>query len=51
VKDRIRQFVTAHNREANKEGTGKCGLILLNALAFADSSMKIGDSVARGLWD
>jgi hypothetical protein len=38
VQARIRQFVTAHTREANRHGVGKYGLVSLDAPMFADSS-------------
>jgi hypothetical protein len=51
VKERIRQFVTAHNREANKHGVGKYGLRSLDAPIFDDGSGSLGDRISRGLWD
>jgi hypothetical protein len=51
IRERVRHFVTAHNREANKNGIGKFGLISLDAPIFADSSATLGDSITRGLWD
>jgi hypothetical protein len=51
VKERVRQFVTAHNRDANRHGTGKFRLISLDAPVFADSSTRLGDTITRGLWD
>jgi hypothetical protein len=51
VKVRVQQFVTAHNREANKHGTGKYGLRSIDAAAFVDSSTTFGDTISRGLWD
>src|SRR5229473_5716902 len=51
VKVRVQQFVTAHNREANKHGTGKYGLRSIDAPAFVDSSTTFGDTISRGLWD
>lgn len=51
VRERIREFVTAHNRDANKHGVGKFGLISLDAPIFDDGSGSLGDRVSRGLWD
>jgi hypothetical protein len=51
VKERVRQFIAAHNREANKHGVGKYRLVSLDAPIFDDSSMTIGDRITRGLWD
>ena len=51
VKVRVQQFVTAHNREANKHGTGKYGLRSIDAAAFVDSSTTFGDTISRGLWN
>jgi hypothetical protein len=47
----VQQFVTAHNREANKHGTGKYGLRSIDAPVIAESSMTFGDTISRGLWD
>jgi hypothetical protein len=51
VKERVRQSVTAHNREANRSGVGKYGLVSLDAPIFADNSMSLSDTITRGLWD
>jgi hypothetical protein len=51
MKERIRQFVTSHNREANKHGTGKYGLVSLDAPIFDDGPMRLGNAITRGLWD
>jgi hypothetical protein len=51
VKSRIQGFLAAHNRDANKHGTGKYGLRSIDAPAFAEGSMTLGDTISRGLWD
>jgi hypothetical protein len=51
VRSRVQEFVAAHNRDANKHGTGKYGLRSIDAPAFVDSSITFGDTVSRGLWD
>ncbi len=50
VRGRIREFVASHNREANRHGVGKFGLVSLDAPIFADSSMTLKDTVQHGLW-
>jgi hypothetical protein len=50
VKARIRQFVTAHNRDANKHGVGKYGLVSLDGPIFADSDMTRAVTITQGLW-
>jgi hypothetical protein len=51
VKARVQQFVTAHNREANKYGVGKYGLRSIDAPVFADGPASLLDRTASGLWD
>ena len=51
VKERVRQFVTAHNREANKHGTGKFGLISLDAPIYEDGVTTLADRATRSIWD
>ncbi len=51
VRFRVQEFVAAHNRDANKHGTGKYGLRSIDAPAFAESSTTFGDTISRGLWD
>jgi hypothetical protein len=51
VRSRVQEFVTAHNRDANKHGTGKYGLRSIDAPAFAERSTTFGDTISRGLWD
>jgi hypothetical protein len=51
VKARVRQFVTAHNRDANRNGVGQYGLISLDVPIFAESHTTRGDTIVRGLWD
>jgi hypothetical protein len=51
VKQRVNQFVAARNREANKYGVGKFGLISADAPMFADSHVSRADVATRGLWD
>ncbi len=51
VKARVGQFVKAHNREANKHGTGKFGLISIDVPAYAEGSTALVETISRGLWD
>jgi hypothetical protein len=51
VRFRVQEFVAAHNRDANKHGTGKYWLRSIDAPAFAESSTTFGDTISRGLWD
>jgi hypothetical protein len=51
VSKRLREFVAAHNREANKYGTGKFGLISIDAPAYTEGSTALVETISRGLWD
>jgi hypothetical protein len=48
---RVKQFLSAHNRESNKHGTGKYGLRSIDAPAYSEGSATFGDTISRGLWD
>jgi hypothetical protein len=48
---KIKRDHSAHNRDANKHGTGKYGLRSIHAPAFAEGSTTLGDMITRGLWD
>ena len=50
VRSRVQQFITAHNREANKHGVGQYGLRSLDAPLYADSSRTLGDTLEHGFW-
>ena len=49
VAKRLGEFVAAHNREANKHGTGKFGLISIDAPAFVDGATPLVETIS--LWD
>jgi hypothetical protein len=48
---RLPEFVAAHNRDASRCGTGKFGLISIDAPMFAESSTTLADTITSGLWD
>lgn len=47
----VRDFISAHYREARPHSVGKYGLRSLDAPVYADSSMTLADKVNRVIWD
>lgn len=51
VPARVRQFISAHYKDARLHSVGKYGLRSLNAPIYGDSTLTLADKVNRVIWD